>query len=111
MFDFDLEAKLYVFFADLLIAEEKKYSACECERSIVYIFHDYNEFKFYFIQNGVFHCDEEINNCILRQTKKGSIIASKKYCDDVIKRFRILNNLEIDRTINNRFDSALVRGL
>ncbi len=110
MFNFDLEAKLYIYLADLLVLDEKKYSACECERNIVYVFHDYNEFKFYFLQNGVHNCDEEINNCIMRQTKKGSIIASKKYCDDVISRFKNIANLE-NASTDKKLGLALMRGL
>ena len=96
MFNFDLEAKLYIYLANLLVLDEKKYSACECERNIVYIFHDYNEFKFYFLQNGVHNCDEEINNCIMHQTKKGSIIAPKKYCDDEVRK---IINAVLDKVI------------
>lgn len=90
----DIRAKLFINLLHLKVEEEKKYSHEECELDIVYVFNNYDEFKCYFIENGI---DDEIDNkildlCIMMTTRRGIIIAMKRLCDDLIRKYNKLTD-------------------
>lgn len=85
----DLEAKLYMFTLGLKEEKNKEFSFEECERNIAYIFNNYEEFKSYFLENGIDSFDSDIfNSCIMKITKKGTIISLKSLCDLAIKKYK-----------------------
>lgn len=96
----DIEAKLFMFLLNLREEKEKKYSFVEGKNNIAYIFKSYDEFKSYFLENGVKDVSSEVlEMCRMITTKNGTIIALKKLCDHTIKQYKMRKNLtqkEID---------------
>ena len=85
----DLEAIIFMYIHCLKEEKKKKYTAFECEDDIAYLFEDYDSYKNYFIDNGMdYVSDETLDNCRIRVTKKGSIIALKALCDCIIREYR-----------------------
>ncbi len=80
------------FMSALNLKEQKNkiYSAEECEKNIVYVFNNNDEFESYFIQNGIEDISRQVLNlCKMKSTKKGTIIALKALCDRTIKRYKM----------------------
>ena len=96
----DLEAKLFMYILKLKEEKEKNYSTDECEHNIAYVFENYKSFEDYFINNGVEPaysygiCDL----CMMKRTKKGSIIALKGLCDYSISKLNQKGVQEIPKT-------------
>lgn len=86
----DVEAKLFMFILRLREEKNKKYSIDECDEHIVYLFDNYEELKSYFIKNGISDINSELLDlCIMKKTKKGTIISLKGLCDHTIKRYKL----------------------
>ena len=85
----DIEVLLYLFIMEMKEEKKKEYSKSEnCKANKAYVFNDYEEFKNYFIYNGIIsiYDDSLLEQCILKQTKKGLIICMKKSCDQLIEK-------------------------
>ena len=86
---FDIEAFLYMFILNLKEEKEKKVSkSSDCDLNKVYVFNDYEEFLDYFANNGIISIYDEslLKLCIMKKTKKGTIISMKKLCDYTIEK-------------------------
>lgn len=93
-YTFDLEAKLYMRLLSLVEDKNKTYLPVDCDYNIVYVFNNYNEYKSYFLTNGLNNVSEEIlERCVVSITKKGSVIALKNLCDRAIRR----NNNKVNK--------------
>lgn len=93
----DVEAKIFMTLLHLKEEKNKNYSIEECEKNIVYLFDNYNEFKSYFELNGFADIDKDLLElCRMKTTKKGTIIALKGLCDHAIRK----HNLTYPHTIN-----------
>ena len=85
----DVEALTFLFILNMKEEKNKKYSKSEnCDEHKAYVFNDYEEFKDYFINNGIIsiYDDSLLQLCIMKQTKKGTIISMKKLCDHTIEK-------------------------
>ena len=72
----DIEAKLFMFILKLKEEKNKQYSIEECDLKITYLFENYDEFRRYFLENGLVDMsDDFFNLCIMKKTRKGTIIA------------------------------------
>lgn len=96
----DLEAKIYLKALGLVEEPLKQYSDELCDYSIAYVFDNYEEFKQYFIDNDCSRANDDkfLKNCIMKKTKKGTIITLKRLCDFVITRKKketIINDEEV----------------
>ena len=83
----DIEALLFMFMLNMKEEKKKEYSPSdECDVHKAYVFENYEEFKNYFINNGIIEIydDALLRLCIMKETKKGSIISMKKLCDHTI---------------------------
>ena len=88
----DIEAKLFVTLLGLKEELDKQFSIEECDKNVVYLFEDYEEFKNYFELNGFIKIDEGILEiCKMKTTRKGTIIALKGLCDYAIRRHSLMN--------------------
>ena len=86
----DIEAILFIYILHLKEGKNKKYSSEECEKNIVYLFNDYDEFKSYFELNGFPDIRGSLLDiCTMKVTKKGTIIALKALCDYTIKKYHL----------------------
>ena len=86
----DIEARVFMFILCLKEEKNKKYSIDECDKNIAYLFKNYDELKSYFIKNGVVDINKEILDlCIMKKTKRGTIISLKGLCDHTIKRYKL----------------------
>lgn len=96
----DIGAKIFMLILHLKEETNKEYSFAECEKNIAYVFSNYDEFKYYFIQNGFDNIsDDLLRLCVLKTTKKGTIITLKALCDHTIKTYKMNRQLtqeEID---------------
>lgn len=96
----DIEAKLFMLILHLKEETNREYSLLNVKKNIAYVFSNYNEFKYYFIQNGFDNIsDDLLKLCIMKTTKKGTIIALKALCDHTIKMYKMNRQLtqeEID---------------
>jgi len=82
----DIEAKLFMALLHLKEEKNKNYSFEECEKNIVYLFDNYDEFKSYFELNDFADIDKYLLElCRMKTTKKGTIIALKGLCDHAIR--------------------------
>ena len=90
----DRKAKLYLKIFGLVEEPVKKFSEDLCDSNIAYVFDDYDDFRQYFIDNNCSRAydDKIINICIMKTTKKGTIIALKRLCDYTITR---VNNIKV----------------
>ena len=97
----DIEARVFMFILCLKEEKNKKYSINECDKNIAYLFKSYDELKSYFIKNGVVDINKEILDlCIIKKTKRGTIISLKGLCDHVIKKYKLgkeLTQSQIDK--------------
>ena len=85
----DIEAILYLHHLKLIRVENKEYSADECNKNIVYLFENCEELKAYFEENGISDINTYLLDlCILKKTKKGTIISPKVICDYTISRYK-----------------------
>ena len=90
----DIEARVFMFILCLKEEKNKKYSIDECDKNIAYLFKNYDELKSYFIKNGVVDINKEILDlCIMKKTKRGTIISLKGLCDHTIKRYKLSKEL------------------
>lgn len=95
---FDIEAKAFMFILHLKEAKEKKYSAVECDKNIVYLFDNNDDFEAYFIENGIEDINRELLRlCRMKTTKNGTVIALKGLCDRTIKRYKMGKELTQSR--------------
>lgn len=97
--DFDIEAKLFMFILRLKEEKNKVYSIEECEEHIAYIFDNEDDFRLYFLKNGIDISEDIFQLCKMKTTKKGTIIALKGICDHTIKRYKMgkeLTQTQID---------------
>ena len=86
---FDIEAMLYMFLLNLKEEKNKQISkSSDCDVHRVYVFNDYEEFLDYFANNGIISIYDEslLKLCIMKETKKGTIISMKKLCDHTIEK-------------------------
>lgn len=100
----DIELTLVKFLCDLKEVKNKSYSIYDTDLSTVYVFKDKEDFRSYFIDNGIKADDDLLRTCTLKVTKKGNIIALKFLCDHAIKIGRInkeLSKEEIERIHKN----------
>jgi len=98
----DIEAKLFMYLLHLKEEKNKEYSFEECEKNIAYLFDDFGEFKNYFLQNGFTDIrDDLLDLCIMKTTKKGTIIALKGLCDYTIRQHNVLHSHNINSTTEN----------
>lgn len=98
----DIEAKMFMYLLHLKEEKNKEYSVEECEKNIAYLFDDYCEFKNYFLQNGFTDIrDDLLDLCIMKTTKKGTIISLKGLCDYTIRQHNTLNSHNITSTTEN----------
>lgn len=105
----DIEAKLFMYLLHLKEEKNKEYSIEECEKNIAYLFDNYDEFKNYFLQNGFIDiCDDLLDLCRMKTTKKGTIIALKRLCDYTIRQHNALHYHNIDFTTENSILDNLV---
>ena len=85
----DMEALIYLFILNMKEEKSKEYSKSEnCDKHKAYVFNGYEEFKDYFVNNGIIsiYNDSLLQLCIMKQTKKGTIISMKKLCDYTIEK-------------------------
>lgn len=95
----DIEAKMFMYLLHLKEEKNKEYSFEECEKNIAYLFDDYFEFKNYFLQNGFTDIrDDLLDLCIMKTTKKGTIISLKGLCDYTIRQHNALHSRNINST-------------
>lgn len=82
----DLEATIFLFLLGMREEHEKKYTDFETTPlKTAYIFPNKEEFRQYFVDNGVADISDEILGlCKMKTTNKGNIIAMKKLCDRTI---------------------------
>ncbi len=93
----DIEAKLFIALLRLKEEKNKKYSTGECEKNIVYLFDNYDEFKAYFELNGFTNISEDLLEiCRMKTTKKGTIVALKGLCDYTIKKHKLIYSHTIE---------------
>lgn len=80
--------------------KEKKYSSEETKTNEVYIFHNEEDYQYYFIENGLEDIpDKELLNLAkLAELKNGDIIAFKGLCDHIIR-----NKTSQDTPNKNKF--------
>lgn len=99
----DMGAKLIMFILNLKEEKNKQYSHEECAINITYLFENYDEFKKYFLENGLVDVsDDFLNICIMQTTRKGSIIALKRLCDYAIREYK----LKKSNTISSKEDDS-----
>lgn len=97
----DFEARLFIELAHLKVDKTKTYSQEECPNNIVYIFDDYDEFKNYFVKNNFDNITNSLLNlCIIRTTKKGTIIAFKGLCDHIIRKHSLIDSSTIEKNFD-----------
>jgi len=85
----DIEAIFYLHHLKLIQVENKEYSADECDKNMVYLFENCEELKAYFEENEISDINTYLLDlCILRKTKKGTIISPKVICDYTIGRYK-----------------------
>lgn len=88
----DIEAKLFISLLHLKEEKNKEYSVEECEKNIAYLFDNYDEFISYFKTNGFLDISEDLlETCIMKTTKKGTVIALKGLCDYAITRHNLMH--------------------
>ena len=81
----DIELSLYKYLLKLKEEVKKEYNKEECSANHVYIFDNMDEFRNYFISNGVVDIDDDILGlCKIKTSKKGRIVAFKGLCDHYI---------------------------
>lgn len=86
----DIEAILFMYVLHLKEEKNKKYSSHECEKNVVYLFDNYDEYKNYFEVNGFPEIrDSLLDICTMKVTKKGTIIALKGLCDYTIRKYNL----------------------
>jgi len=113
----DIEAKLFLFLLKLKEEKNKEYSSEECEKNVAYLFETKEEFKNYFLQNGVDNLsDDLLGLCKMKTTKKGTIIALKGLCDHLIRGYNNQkdshnNSHNIDLPIEKRKTNGILDGL
>lgn len=96
----DIEAKLFMNALHLKEEKNKEYSIEECEKNIVYLFDNYDEFKSYFELNGFADIDKDLLElCRMKTTKKGTIIALKVLCDHAIRKH---NSIYQDANVSSK---------
>lgn len=106
----DIEAKMFMYLLHLKEEKNKEYSFEECEKNIAYLFDDFGEFKNYFLQNGFTDIrDDLLDLCIMKTTKKGTIIALKGLCDYTIRQHNSLHFHNINFTTENNILDNLGR--
>lgn len=107
----DIEAKMFMFILNLKEEKNKMYSAEECDKNIVYLFDNFDEFKSYFETNGLDYKDKDlIEICRMKTTKKGTVIALKRLCDYTIRKHN-LTHLSVASSLtskNQQFDVLAV---
>jgi len=83
---FDIEAKIYMYVLNLKEEKNKKYTNEISDTHMVYLFDDYDELKYYFETNGFPDISEDLLKiCIMKTTKKGTIISLKELWDYPIR--------------------------
>lgn len=85
----DMEALIYLLILNMKEEKSKEYSKSKnCDEHKAYVFNGYEEFKDYFINNRIIsiYNDSLLQLCIMKQTKKGTIISMKKLCDHTIEK-------------------------
>ena len=98
----DIDAELFLSILHLKEEKNKVYSCEECEKNVVYLFDNYDEFKNYFLQNGFTNMhDVLLDLCRIKTTKKGTIIALKGLCDYTITKHNSLINKSENITSDN----------
>lgn len=85
----DIELNMIKLFNGLREVKNKNYSIYNNDIEEIYVFKSDEEFRSYFLKNGIDADDELLKMCTLKTTKKGNIIALKLLCDNAIKRGRI----------------------
>ena len=88
----DIEARIFINVLHLKEEKNKEYSIEECEKNIVYLFDNFDEFRSYFETN----CFHDINQdllkiCRMKTTKNGTIIALKGLCDYAIRQHNLVD--------------------
>lgn len=85
----DLELKMTMYVYGLEQAKEIKYTVDDCNSNLVYVFDNYEEYKNYFITNGLTRLNKGLlDMCIYKKTSKGKIITRKIICDSIITRLK-----------------------
>ena len=102
----DIEAKFYMYFFKLIEEKNQEYTIDECHHNIVYVFDDYKSFEAYFINNSVepVNLKKMYDICVMKKTKKGTIIALKGLCDKAIT---LLSKPYIKEKIKNSDETLL----
>lgn len=96
----DIEANLFMYLLHLKEEKNKEYSFEECEKNIAYLFDDFGEYKNYFLQNGFTDVrDDLLDLCIMKRTKKGTIIALKGLCDYTIRQHNAFINSTTENSV------------
>ena len=104
--NFDLEVLLSKYLFRLKEQEKKEYNQEECKKNVVYVFEDMNDFRNYFISNGIDNVDDEILElCKIKISKKGHIVAFKGLCDHYISAYKEKTRVKrLKETYNTRFE-------
>ena len=92
----DIELNIIKFFGDFKELKNKNYDIYDTDLNYIYVFKNKEDFRSYFIKNGVNADDELLKICTLKITRKGNIIALKQLCDYSIKKSRINKKLKMD---------------
>ena len=85
---FDMEVSLYKYLLHLKEEELKKYDKNEAQKDVIYVFNNYDDFRYYFVSYGVDVDEEILNLCKIKTTMRGKIVAFKGLCDHYITAFR-----------------------
>ena len=102
----DIEAKLFIALLHLKEEKNKKYTNEISDTHMVYLFDDYDELKYYFETNGFPDISEDLLKiCIMKTTKKGTIISLKELCDYTIRK---KNSIIEALTKESKFDPLAV---
>ena len=106
----DIEAKLFMALLHLKEEKNKNYSIEECEKNIVYLFDNYDEFKYYFELNGFANIDKDLLElCRMKTTKKGTVIALKGLCDHAIRKHNsTYQDANVSSKEKQKFDASAV---
>lgn len=108
----DIEAELFVILLGLKEEKNKTFSFNDCDRNIVYLFENVEEYKNYFVLNGFVNINDDILKiCKMKTTKKGTVIALKGLCDYAIRRHSLTtiydkNNFAKGKKLDYLLDSV-----
>ena len=82
----NIEINFMKFLYNLKEEKTKEYTEGKVDDNIIYIFNNNDEYKEYFIKNGMNEINHDIlEKCKFKQLKNGKIICLKGLCDHFIK--------------------------